>query len=103
MIQTRSGCSRLNVIPSETRILIAEVYTSCFIQDGGGQGLACVIKYGSVAKPPHPNLPPRKGEGTFSMLKADCCQLPATRYFASVYLDNDRSSLGGFMCEPRMV
>ena len=72
LIQTRSGCSRLNVIPSETGILIAEVYTSCFIQDGGGRGLACVIKYGSVAKPPHPNLPPCEGEGTFSMLKADC-------------------------------
>ena len=48
-----------------------------------------------------PNLPSCEAEGTIG--KADSWWLSAFSYLARVYLDRERSSLGGFMWEPRMV
>ena len=48
-----------------------------------------------------PNLPPYEAEETIG--EADSLQLSASSYLARVYLDRERSSLGGFMWEPRMV
>jgi len=48
-----------------------------------------------------PNLPPCEAEGTIG--KTDSHQLSVFSYLARVYLERERSSLGGFMWDPRMV